>query len=303
MKVEESHKKPPSFTRWLVLGIVLSSFLVCGLIWTVWRTLLNEFPDVSILKSHYAHVEYRGPKKAFKVTLKPHPPSQWVRLDQVSPIAIQAIITSEDGTFFSHQGYDPHELKEAIKEDLTEGKFSRGASTITMQVVKNVFLTHKKSIYRKVKEIILSIRLDREVSKRRILETYLNLAEWGEGTFGIYPASQLYFGKHPAELNAKEGAFLAMLLPSPKKYSQSFRSKKLTQYAGKTITSILKKMNAARHLSDDEYQNALLQKLPFEQDSGQPVPVESDMPETELEEDNENDTVENTVKNTNRGES
>lgn len=273
-----------SFTKWIILGVFSVCILVGLTFWAVWRTLETEFPNVSVLKTQFAHVVYNGPKKPFKVELKPFPPSSWTPFEQISPIAVSAIIISEDGNFFSHNGYDAFELKEAIKEDLTEGHFARGASTITMQVVKNVFLTQKKSIYRKVKELILSIRLDQAVSKKRILETYLNLAEWGEGIFGIGPASRFYFNKHPSQLTAKEGAFLAMLLPSPKKYSQSFRSKQLTDYAQKTIRSLLKKLTVTHHLTDAQLETELNTPLSFEVASGNPTPQEPEDADEEPEE-------------------
>ena len=127
-----------------------------------------------------------------------------------------------------------------------------------------MFLEHEKRVWRKLKEFILAVRLEKAVGKGRILEVYFNIAEWGEGVFGIRAASQLYFNKPPSELNAKEGAFLAMLLPSPKRYSQSFRQKQLTAYANQTIQNILKKMTATEALSEEERQILVSRPLSFE---------------------------------------
>lgn len=234
--------------------ILLGSYLI----------LKREFPDVTLLKTHFPQVTYHGPKKPVSIKLLPKPPAGWVRYDSISRNAIGAVIVSEDWSFFDHQGFDPAELRAAIKEDLAERRFARGASTITMQVVKNVFLTHEKTLYRKFKEFILAIRLDRDVSKKKILETYFNVVEFGEGLYGISAASRFYFKKHPSELSPKEGAFLAMLLPSPKKYSQSFRSKQLTHYANRTVNSILNKMSKAGYIDEGEKELEIGTRLSFE---------------------------------------
>jgi monofunctional biosynthetic peptidoglycan transglycosylase len=236
-----------------IFGMSLLTILFMGLgIGIAYRFVRSEFPNVDILKKHYPFVRYQGPKRPPTVTLQPYPPASWVSMSSISKEAIGAIVVSEDWAFFQHKGYDANQIREAIREDLEEKRFARGASTITQQVVKNVFLSSDKTIWRKFKELVLAVDLEGDVGKRRILEVYLNIAEWGEGIYGIGRASQFYFSKHPSELTAKEGAFLAMLLPSPKRYSQSFRSRKLTSYARKTIDSILGKMSQARYISDED---------------------------------------------------
>lgn len=249
-----------------VLGVTalsLALFAVVG--WAVYRLYRSEFPDVSALATQFAVVHYEGPKEPPRITLQRARPAGWVKLAEMSRLAVGAVVVSEDWAFFSHKGYDPNQIREAVEEDLREGRFARGASTITQQVVKNVFLSREKSVWRKFKELILAVRLEGSVSKHRILETYLNVAEWGEGVFGIGAAARQYFGKAPEELTAKEGAFLAMLLPSPKRYSQSFRRKELTRYARRTVRDILDKMTQARYLSLEERDLALGSPLSFEE--------------------------------------
>jgi len=249
----------------LVVALSFASVLsVGGVVYLGYRFLLNEFPNVEPLKTQYPVVIYRGRSFEPDVVLKRGRPDSWVSLSQVSRGAVGAIIVSEDWSFYGHKGYDPHEIKEAIKEDLAAGSFVRGASTITQQVAKNVFLSHEKSLWRKFKELILAMELEEKVGKRRILEAYLNVAEWGEGVFGIHRAARVYFGKHPSQLTAKEGAFLAMLLPSPKKYSVSFRARKLTPYARKTMSSIMNKMVRAQYLSPEDRQVQWSTPLSFE---------------------------------------
>jgi monofunctional biosynthetic peptidoglycan transglycosylase len=211
-------------------------------------------------------------------------PPGWVPIHAISPFAIGAVVVSEDWNFFRHDGYDAAEIKEAIKRDLVEGRFARGASTITQQVVKNVFLEQDKTLWRKLREFVLSVELDEQLTKKRILEVYFNIVEWGHGIYGIRAASQAYFSKSPSELTAGESAFLALLLPSPKRYSQSFRDQRLTPFAKRTQRNILRKMVKAGYLTQDEYLTQAQARLAFEKvDSVEALPVVSS--ETESEED------------------
>jgi monofunctional glycosyltransferase len=241
------------------------SVLATGaLMWGGLRFFQEEFPNVSILRNQYPIVHFQGPLRPVRITLSKTRPNNWAGLGEISRVAVGAIIVSEDWAFYQHRGYDPNQIKEAIKEDWEAGGFVRGASTITQQVVRNVFLDKDKNLWRKLKEVVLAVWIEQTVSKRRILETYLNIAEWGEGVFGIRAAAYHYFQKSPSQLTAKEGAFLAMLLPSPKKYSQSFRAKRLTMYASQTIQSILYKMSQARYITEQERDSALSTPLMFE---------------------------------------
>lgn len=246
------------------LSTLLILLLVGFLCWQGYLFYHDTFPNTAILAKQYPIVRYKGPKAPFEVVMQKQKPAHWADLPEISKAAQGAVLVSEDWAFFQHKGYDPNQIKEAIEEDFSKGKISRGASTITQQVVKNVFLERDRTFWRKFKEFILAVRLERSVSKRKILETYFNIAEWGEGTFGIRAAAQFYFNKPPSELTAKEGAFLAMLLPSPKRYSQSFRAKTLTPYASKTIQNILRNMTRAGYLSEEERQIIASQPLSFE---------------------------------------
>lgn len=228
------------------------------------RFFRAEFPNVAVLKNHFPVVIYRGKKLPPEVRLQKARPTSWVNLADVSKVALGAVLVSEDWAFYQHKGYDVNQIREAIKEDLEEGRFARGASTITQQVARNVFLDKEKKLWRKIKELYLAVRLEEKVGKRRILETYLNIAEWGEGVYGIRQASQLYFGKEPSLLTSKEGAFLAMLLPSPIRYSQSYRARELTDFARESIDSILEKMVQARYLTVEEREAQRLVPLSFE---------------------------------------
>lgn len=202
-------------------------------------------------------------------------PAHWVNLGSISRLAVGAVLVSEDWAFFQHQGYDPNQIRKVMEDAWTRGKLKRGASTITQQVVKNVFLDRDRTLWRKLKELWLSLQMEKAVGKKRILETYLNIAEWGEGIFGIQQAAWHYFKKPASALSAKEGAFLAMLLPSPKRYAQSYYAKRLTPYAAKTIRRILRKMEQAHYLSAEERFANLSTPLVFESGSGTSMPMGS----------------------------
>lgn len=182
--------------------------------------------------------------------------ASYVQLDSISSAAIGAVLVSEDAAFFDHDGIDPNEIKESFVKNINEGRFARGGSTITQQLAKNVFLSSEKSLLRKGQEVYLAFQIEKIFTKKKILTMYLNVVEFGENIYGIKKASQHYFNKEPASLLPEEGAFLAFLLPNPKKYSQSFAKKQLTDFANKSIRTILHKMYRARKLTEPDYISA-----------------------------------------------
>ncbi|RZJ31238.1 MAG: glycosyl transferase [Flavobacterium sp.] len=145
-------------------------------------------------------------------------------LNQISPYLRAAVLTSEDPSFFSHKGFINEAFKQSIIKNIKTKKFSRGGSTISMQLVKNVFLTREKTLSRKLEEILLVYVLEnqRVSSKERMLEVYFNIIEWGPNVYGIGEAARFYFQKHPSELTLKECLFLASIIPSPKKFMWQF---------------------------------------------------------------------------------
>lgn len=145
-------------------------------------------------------------------------------LDQISPYLRKSVLTTEDPSFFSHRGFVSEAFKQSIIKNIKTKKFSRGASTISMQLVKNVFLSREKTVSRKLEEILLVYILEnnRIVSKERMLEVYFNIIEWGPNVYGIGEASQFYFQKTPLELSLNECLYLARIIPSPKKFMYQF---------------------------------------------------------------------------------
>lgn len=145
---------------------------------------------------------------------------QWVPLQQISPYLRRAVIAAEDSRFYQHLGVDTEEIKDAFSTNLQSFSYARGFSTITMQVARNLYLSPRKSIVRKSLEMLLALHIDLLLPKERILEIYLNIAEWGDGIYGAEAASHLYFHKSASALSISEAAFLAAILPSPKKWGR-----------------------------------------------------------------------------------
>ena len=157
-------------------------------------------------------------------------------LDQISPYLRKSVLTTEDPSFFSHRGFINEAFKQSILKNIRTKKFSRGASTISMQLIKNVFLTREKTLSRKLEEILLVYILEnnRVVSKERMLEVYFNIIEWGPNVYGIGEASQFYFQKSPSALNVDECLFLATIIPKPRKFMYQFNDEgNLKDYAVK----------------------------------------------------------------------
>lgn len=155
-------------------------------------------------------------------------------LGQISPYLQKCVLTSEDPSFFSHRGFINEAFKQSILKNIRTKKFSRGASTISMQLIKNVFLTREKTVSRKLEEILLVYILEnnRIASKERMLEVYFNVIEWGPNVYGIGEAAQFYFKKNPADLTLMECLFLATIIPKPKKFMWQFDTEgKLKSFA------------------------------------------------------------------------
>jgi hypothetical protein len=160
----------------------------------------------------------------------------YTALDQISPYLRKCVLTTEDPSFFSHHGFINEAFKQSIVKNIKTKKFSRGASTISMQLVKNVFLTREKTVSRKLEEILLVYILEnnRIVSKERMLEVYFNIIEWGPNVYGIGEASRFYFQKSPSELTLNECLYLARIIPSPRKFMYQFNDQgKLRSFAEK----------------------------------------------------------------------
>lgn len=172
----------------------------------------------------------------------------WVPYDAISEHLKKAILISEDAAFFSHPGIDFDELKAAIRKDWETWSFSRGGSTITMQLAKNLYLSPSKNPLRKAKEMIIAWQLEQNLSKRRIFEIYLNVVEFGRNLYGAEAAARFYFGKSAAALDPLESATLAALLPSPRSSGERSLLKRRNL--------VLSRLASIGYLTRDEYQRA-----------------------------------------------
>jgi monofunctional biosynthetic peptidoglycan transglycosylase len=141
----------------------------------------------------------------------------WVPLGRISRHLVQAVLASEDQKFFGHQGIDWEAIEKSAKEDRKRWSFARGGSTITQQLAKNLFFTTHKSLVRKLRELVAARWLEEDLTKARILELYLNVIEWGDGVYGAEAASERYYGKSAASLDADEAAGLAGMIPNPRR--------------------------------------------------------------------------------------
>lgn len=217
--------------------ILIALFAVMGIavfVLAAWIASYFIWPDISWLKNENpkktAFMELREKEwkeKGRKVALR----HNWVWLEEISPFLQDAVIISEDDKFWDHSGIDFSGIQEALEKDLKKGQMRAGGSTITQQLAKNLFLSPERSFTRKLKEAVLTFRLERTLGKKRILELYLNSAEWGDGIFGIEAASRFYFGKPSKELGPEEASRLAVVLPNPLRFRPNGDSRYIAKRA------------------------------------------------------------------------
>jgi monofunctional biosynthetic peptidoglycan transglycosylase len=233
----------------ILFWLILSMVSLFGLLFAGVGYFLMSTPHADNIKSCLTTAMYR-------VHLCPTD-AQYIPLQKISQAVRDAVIVSEDGTFYSHHGFDWQEIRVSVEKNLKQGDYARGGSTITQQLAKNVYLTKEKSLLRKAREALLTIQIEDRLTKNEILEKYLNVVEFGPGLYGVGPAAHFYFHKEPSQLNAAEGAFLAFLLPSPKKHSVSFRKHQLTAFARRSLREIIDRLYRFKKISNDEYSQSI----------------------------------------------
>jgi monofunctional biosynthetic peptidoglycan transglycosylase len=167
---------------------------------------------------------------------------QWVPYERISMHLKRAVIAAEDARFLEHEGFDWEAIQKAIERNERRGRIVAGASTISQQLAKNLFLSGERSWLRKAQEAAITWMLERTLTKRRILELYLNVAEWGEGVFGAEAAARHHFGVPAAALNPEQAAWLAVILPSPRRYARG----RTTPYIAGRVATIHARMGAAQ---------------------------------------------------------
>jgi hypothetical protein len=188
----------------------------------------------------------------------------FVPFDQISPYLINSIMTTEDGGFFKHRGWVSSEFRTALKRNLAGGGFRLGASSITMQMVKNVLLSREKTLSRKLQELFLVWHLEKILPKERILELYFNAIEFGPRIYGIGEASKHYFGKHASQLTPLEAAFFSSIMPNPKRRYIQYCHGQLYPPWDKYVRRILARVHERGRLTEEEYNLAAAQPLQFD---------------------------------------
>ena len=202
--------------RWLLRAVVLAFGLVLliqlwYLGWVGWWKW-NDPGTTSFMKRELATLREKKPAAELK--------HRWVEYARISGHLKRAVVASEDARFTEHEGVDWEAIEKAYQENARRGKPARGGSTITQQLAKNLFLSSERSYVRKAQELVITYMIEGLWDKRRILEVYLNVVEWGDGVFGCEAAARQYFGAAAAQLTVEQSARMAAYLPNPKRYGR-----------------------------------------------------------------------------------
>ena len=214
----------------VILVIAVQAWFYVQVLW--WRSF--EPSASAFMEARLAQLREKDPKAKLS--------HQWVPYERISAQLKRAVVAAEDAKFVEHVGFDWQAISKAIEKNEKTGKVVSGASTISQQLAKNLFLSGERSWLRKGQEAVITWMLESTLSKQRILELYLNYAEWGEGVFGAEAAARYHFGTTAAALSAQQAAFLAAILPSPRRYAAG----RVTPYVAGRIGTILARMPAAQ---------------------------------------------------------
>ena len=207
-----------------MLGAAAVAFAYLGYVYLTLpdvRRLAKENPSTTaFIQLRLDEARYDGRTK-FAIRQK------WIPYNQIAPALRRAVVVTEDAAFFDHDGIDLDEIKASLERNWEEGRFTRGASTITQQLAKNLYLSPTRNPVRKLRELFITRRLEASLTKRRILEIYLNVIEWGDGVFGCEAAARAYFGKSAADLSREEAALMAGAIINPRELHVDRPNKRL----------------------------------------------------------------------------
>jgi len=235
----------------LILFVVLLPCLLYSFLMPDIAKLRKENPKKTALMK-YREAVSKEKRKRYRIY------QNWVSLSKISPYLVKAVLIAEDDKFWRHEGFDYEAIQKAIEKDLKAKKFKFGGSTITQQLARNLYLSPEKSMIRKISEAFITWRMEKTLSKKRILELYLNVVEWGDGIFGAEAASRHYYGKPSSELTPEEAARLASVLPNPRKYNP-LGDQRYVMNRSNLIYSIM----IHRGIVIPEYQEAVRESEPF----------------------------------------
>lgn len=202
--------------RWLLRAALIALFILLLIQlwyfgWIAWWKW-NDPGTTSFMNRELSILREKKPNAQLK--------HRWIEYDRISNQLKRAVIASEDANFTEHDGVDWQAIEKAYRENVRKGKHARGGSTITQQLAKNLFLSSERTYWRKAQELVITYMIEALWDKRRILEVYLNVIEWGDGVFGAEAAARQYFGVGAGQLTAEQSARLAAYLPNPKRYGR-----------------------------------------------------------------------------------
>jgi monofunctional biosynthetic peptidoglycan transglycosylase len=224
--------------RWMLRVVALLLLFVVAyhgwLFWEIWRLREHNPATTAFMEQGLARLQARNPRARLE--------HRWVPYQRISLELKRAVIAAEDQKFLDHTGFDFEEIEKAYEANEQRGRVRRGASTISQQLAKNLFLTSERSYLRKLREAAITAMIEAALPKRRVLEIYLNVIEWGDGIYGAEAAAQRFFGKSAAELDAEEGAQLAARIPNPRFYHR----RGVTPYLERRTADLLEQMERVR---------------------------------------------------------
>lgn len=236
--------------RAALASLALAAAVAAAGAW-LWLTLPDPSPLARENPRTTALIEQR--RAEARAARRPFRPRQsWIPAERIPPVLVQAVLLSEDANFFGHEGIDFAAMREAAEHDLKVGRFARGASTLTQQLAKNLWLGTEKSLWRKAKEAVLAAKLERALSKRRILALYLNVVELDDGVFGFEAGARHRLGTSAAALTPAQAVVLASMLPAPRRVDLGRPSSWLRSRSRR----LLDRMRDHRRLSPAEHQRA-----------------------------------------------
>ncbi len=209
--------RPRRFRRLLVRLFTVFTLVLAGyhgwVLWQVWRLREHNPYTTAFMQNGLERLQSSNPTAYLQ--------HRWVPYEQISEHLKRAVIAAEDQRFLDHEGFDVEAIQEAYEKNARGGRIRRGASTISQQLARNLFLSPRRTYLRKAQEAVITMMIEHVLSKRRILEVYLNVIEWGTGIYGAEAAAQHYYGKAAADLEPEEAARLAAMIPSPRLYTRN----------------------------------------------------------------------------------
>ncbi len=226
-----------SLWRWAMYGVLLALIaLALVQFWFVvhiWYWVDHNPEATAFMDARLERLREKNPRTTLQY--------EWVSYSRISVNLKRAIVAAEDAKFLDHEGFDWDSIAKAYERNLKKGKIVAGGSTISQQLAKNLFLSGERTWWRKAQEAVITVMIETIMTKRRILEIYLNVIEWGNGVFGAEAAAHHHFGITAANLSAEQAAQLAAMVPSPRRYSAGSE----TPYLQKRAEIILSRMKAA----------------------------------------------------------